>query len=470
MASTIETSAAVPLPAQSVTWRGEFASLFTLAWPLVIAQLAQMALFTTDVIMVGWLGPEYLAASTLATSFFNMLLIGGFGLVGAVAPMVAQAIGAGDVKSVRRTVRQGLWLAIAFAAIIVPVVWQIRPILRAFGQSEDLAELAETFMHAAGWLAFPSLMLIVLRSFLAAKGNSRVILVITIAGVFVNAAGDYLLIFGNFGFPRLELRGAGISTTTVNIVMFLLTLGYVQINRKYRRYHILAGFWKPDWERFFQLLRLGAPIGLMVMSEVGIFTVASLMMGWLGTDEVAAHAVALQCAALAFMVPLGLSQATTVRVGRAFGAGSAEGIRKAGWMSFALTMAFMASTCLLFILFPNRLVAFFLDPADPKNTAALGFAAAYLGVAALFQLVDGAQVIAAATLRGLSDTAVPMIVAIIGYWALGLPIAYICGFVLGWQGVGIWLGLAAGLAFVAVVLTIRFALRKRLRLLGDLPA
>jgi MATE family multidrug resistance protein len=470
MASTIETSAAAPLPAHSVTWRGEFASLFTLAWPLVIAQLAQMSLFTTDVIMVGWLGPQYLAASTLATSFFNMLLIGGFGLVGAVAPMVAQAIGAGDVKSVRRTVRQGLWVAIALATLLVPLIWQIRPILHALGQSEELSALAETFMHAAVWLAFPALMLIVLRSFLAAKGNSRVILVITIAGVFVNAAGDYLLIFGNFGFPRLELRGAGISTTTVNVVMFLLTLGYVLLNRKYRRYHILARFWVPDWQRFFELLRLGAPIGLMVTSEIGIFTVASLLMGLLGTNQVAAHAVALQCAALAFMVPLGLSQATTVRVGRALGAGSAEGVRKAGWTSFALTMVFMASTCLLFVLFPHRLVAFFLDPADPKNAAALGFAATYLGVAALFQLVDGAQVIAAATLRGLSDTAVPMVVAIIGYWVLGLPIAYVCGFVLGWQGVGIWLGLAAGLAFVAVVLTTRFALRGRLRLLGDLKA
>ncbi|MDB5562591.1 MAG: Multidrug and toxin extrusion family efflux pump [Hyphomicrobiales bacterium] len=468
MAIINETGAA--LHAAPVTWRGELASLFALAWPLVIAQLAQMALFTTDVIMVGWLGPQYLAASTLATAFFNMLLIGGFGLVGAVAPMVAQAIGAGDVKSVRRTVRQGLWVAIALAALVVPLVWQIRPILHTLGQSEELSALAETFMHSAAWLAFPALMLIVLRSFLAAKGSSRVILVITVTGVFVNAVGDYLLIFGNFGFPRLELRGAGISTTTVNVVMFLLTLGYVLLNRKYRRYHILARFWVPDWQRFFQLLRLGAPIGLMVMSEIGIFTVASLLMGLLGTDQVAAHAVALQCAALAFMVPLGLSQATTVRVGRAFGAGSAEGIRKAGWTSFGLTMVFMASTCLLFVLFPHRLVAFFLDPANPKNAAALGFAATYLGVAALFQLVDGAQVIAAATLRGLSDTAVPMFVAIIGYWVLGLPIAYFCGFVLGWQGVGIWLGLAAGLAFVAVVLTTRFALRGRLRLLGDLQA
>jgi MATE family multidrug resistance protein len=208
----------------------------------------------------------------------------------------------------------------------------------------------------------------------------------------------------------------------------------------------------------------------MVMSEVGIFSVASLMMGWLGTDQLAAHAVALQCAALAFMVPLGLSQATTVRVGRAFGAGSTEGVRKAGWMSLALAVAFMSSTCLLFLLFPNRLVALFLDPTDPKNAAALGFAAAYLGIAALFQLVDGAQVIAAATLRGLSDTAVPMVVAMIGYWALGLPIAYVCGFVLNWQGVGIWLGLASGLAFVAVVLTSRFAMRERLRLLRAMPA
>lgn len=448
------------------TWRGEFGSLLGLAWPLIVAQLAQMALFTTDVIMIGWLGPSYLAAGNLASSFFNLFLIGGFGLVGAVAPLVAQAIGARDTRSVRRTVRQGLWLALILAAILMPIFWNVRPILIALGQDPATAELSETFAHYALWLTPAALMLVVLRSFLSAKGDTRIILGITVMGVCVNAFTDYALIFGHFGFPRLELRGAGISTSLVNYVMLGLTFAYILTHRRHRRYHLLVRLWKPDWPRLLGVLRMGGPIGLMTMAEVGIFTVAALMMGWLGTAELAAHAVALQLAGLTFMVPLGLSQATTVRVGIAYGARDPQGIRKAGWMSLLLAALFMSSTCTLFLVAPHTLVGLFLDPTDPDNAAALAFAAAYLGIAALFQLFDGTQVVAASALRGLGDTAMPLIVAIIGYWGVGLPVAWFGGFVFGLHGVGIWLGLASGLAFVAVILTIRFALRERLGLVG----
>ena len=208
---------------------------------------------------------------------------------------------------------------------------------------------------------------------------------------------------------------------------------------------------------------MSAPAGV---AEIGLFSAASVLMGLLGTNELAAHAVALQCASMTFMVPLGLSQATTVRVGLAFGAGSPEGVRKAGWTSLGLTLCFMSATCLLFLLVPHAVVGLFLDASAPQNQVALGLAATYLGVAGVFQLVDGTQVIAAAALRGLSDTKMPMILALGGYWACGLPIAYLCGFTLGLRGFGVWLGLAAGLAIVAVILTARFALRERLGLVA----
>jgi MATE family multidrug resistance protein len=247
--------------------------------------------------------------------------------------------------------------------------------------------------------------------------------------------------------------------------MFGLMLTYVLRQRRFKRFYVLMRFWNPDWPRFREIFRIGTPIGLTVLAEVGLFTAAAFLMGWLGTDEIAAHAIALQSASMAFMVPLGLGIAATVRVGRAYGRGDPEGIRKAGWTAFVLGTGFMAITCTLFLTIGPTIVSWFLDPRAPENANALALAATFLVVAGVFQLVDGAQVVAAHALRGLSDTKVPMMLAILGYWAIGLPIAYVLGFVVGWRGVGIWIGLAAGLAFVAVVLVARFAMRERLGLL-----
>ncbi|HEY4199751.1 MAG TPA: MATE family efflux transporter [Devosiaceae bacterium] len=454
---------AAPAP-DTAGWRTELKNLFILAWPLIVAQLAQNALFTSDVIMMGWLGPKYLAGGALAAAFLNTFLLGALGLVGVVAPMVAQSLGARDLHSVRRTVRTGFWVVIAVSVVVMPIVWQVRPILLALGQSPISAELAEEFVHHGVWMFFPALGLVVLRSFLAAHGATAAILIITVVGVFFNSGLNYLIMFGNFGFPRLELAGSGISTASVNLVMFLLMVGYVQSRRRYRRYHMFGNFWRIDWARFREMFRIGTPIGLTVMAEVGLFSAAAILMGLFGTDEVAAHAVALQLTAMSFMVPLGLSQATTVRVGLAYGSGSHEGVRKSGWTSLGLTLGFETITCAIFFLFAVPLVALFLNPGEVANQNALTLAATYLLVAAMFQFVDGTQVIAAAALRGLSDTKVPMVVALIGYWLVGFPIAWFFGFSLGMRGVGVWFGLAAGLAFVAVVLTARFAMRERLGL------
>jgi MATE family multidrug resistance protein len=456
-------------PPAARTWTGELKALFVLGWPLIVSQLAQNALLTTDVIMMGWLGPKYLAAGALAHSVMFCLLLFGVGMIGAVAPLVAQALGARQQKSVRRIVRQGLWASLLLGAIITPIIWNLRPLLLFLGQDAELAAMAESFAHTACWLMAPAFGIIVLRSFLSAHGATRVILWITIAGVIVNALSNYLLIFGNWGFPRLELAGSGLSTTMVNIVMFGLMLAYVLTHRKYKRYHILARFFEADWEHFRQIFRIGLPIGLMLVAEVALFTSATLMQGWISSASVAAHAIALQLASLTFMVPLGISQATTVRVGLAYGEQSPQGVRLAGWVSLATTLIFMSSTCALFLLIPHTLVGLFLDPANPENAETLTLAASFLVVAALFQLVDGAQVSAGSALRGLSDTMMPLILALIGYWGVGFPVAYIFSFVLGFKGVGIWAGLAAGLAFAAISLVARFAMRERLKLVPGTP-
>jgi len=465
---TVTPIAPPPAVPRASTWAAELRATFTLAWPLVIAQLAQNALTTTDVIMTGWLGPEFLAAGTLASTFLMPFLVGGMGIVGAVAPLVAQSRGARDIKAVRRVVRQGMWASIVIAALLVPILWQIKPIFAALGQNPDTTLMAEQYIQIGVWMLFPALAIIALRSLLSAFDSTRIILLITIGGVLFNALVNYALIFGNFGLPRLELRGSAVATVLTNLLMFGLMLTYVLRHRRFKRFNIMIRFWKPDWPRFREIFRIGTPIGLTVLSEVGLFTAAALLMGLLGTDEIAAHAVALQCASMAFMVPLGLGTAATVRVGVAYGRKDAEGVRKAGWTAFALGTGVMTLTCILCLTAGPLIVSWFLDPRSPANANALGLAATFLVVAGFFQIVDGAQVVAAHALRGLSDTKVPMIMAIIGYWFIGLPIAYVLGLVLDWRGVGIWLGLAAGLGIVAVVLVARFAMRKRLGLMAGL--
>lgn len=446
-------------------WIEELRATFILAWPLVIAQLAQTALTATDVIMLGWLGSEHLAAGTLATTFIMPFMLGGFGIVGAVAPLVAQARGARDIRAVRRIVRQGLWVAILLATLMIPVLWQVAPIFALLGQDAGATVMAEQYVHVAVWMLYPALGLVALRSLLSAFDATRVVLVVTLGGVLCNIIANYALIFGNFGLPRLELRGAALATVLTNFVMFGMMLTYVLRHRRFKRFYVLMRFWKPDWLRFREIFRVGMPIGLTVLAEVSLFTAAAFLMGRLGTDEVAAHAIALQCSSMAFMVPLGIGIAATVRVGIAYGRSDPHGIHRAGWTAFALGIGFMSVSCTLFLTMAPTIVSWFLDPRVPENAHALALAASFLVISGVFQLVDGAQVVAAHSLRGLSDTKMPMLIAIFGYWAVGLPTAYVLGFVVGWRGVGIWMGLAAGLAFVAAVLVIRFAMRERLGLL-----
>lgn len=446
-------------------WGAEFLAIARLAWPLVVAQLASILLFTTDVVMMGWLGPTQLASGTLATSLLHPVFLGGLGVVTATAPMIAQAIGARQTRSVRRTVRQGFWAAAVMTIIALPILLNAENLYLSLGQDAELAALAQGYLNFAVLGLLPGLLIVALRSLLQAKGDAHIILWITIAGLFVNGLGNYALMFGNFGFPRLELVGAGISTSFVNLVMFLLALAFVLLHRRHRRYYILVRLWKPDWPRFFRLFRIGTPIGLSLVFEVGMFGAAVIMMGWLGRDEVAAHAIALQCASIAFMIPLGISQATVVRVGLYVGVNNSEGVTRASWSAMILTLIFMCLTCAIMVFAPDYLVRLFLDPARPENQVSLALAGSYLLLVGLFQIPDGAQASMSASLRGMSDTRVPMVISIFGYWVVGLGAAYVAGFTFGMRGMGIWMGLAIGLSFAAILLIWRFLWRYRLNLM-----
>lgn len=451
MPRTVELRAMRPAPA----WAAELVALLGVGGPLIAAQLATIALTATDVVMLGWLGPEPLAASALASAIMHPLLFFGTGVALASAPLIAQALGARRRRDVRRSLRQGLWATLAMAAVMIPLLMLTGEALRLTGQSAALAAMAETYVSWAAWHLAPFMGFVVLRGFIAAHGQTRVVLTVTLAGVALNMLGNYTLIFGNFGLPRMELAGAGLSTVLCHAGMFALLALHVARVAPYRRYAPFARFWRPDWARFRAIFAMGLPIGLMLAAETGLFSGVALLMGWLGPDALAAHAIALQLAAIAFMTPLGLSQATTARVGLAFGAGEGEAVRRAAWVAMGATLGFMGLTAAVFVAAPRALVGLFLDPIGAAG--AFGLAVSYLGVAALFQLADGAQVSAAAALRGLGDTRAPMLAAVTGYWLIGLPAAWLLGFPLGLEGLGVWLGIAVGLAAAAAMLIWRLA-------------
>jgi MATE family multidrug resistance protein len=447
-------------------WGEEARATLALAWPLILTNVAQALIHATDVVLLGWAGARTLAAGTLGINVYFAFLIFGMGLMTAAAPLMAQELGARrhSVRDVRRTVRQAMWAAVALLIPVWAIMWNTSFLLVAIGQDPQLALDAQTFVRPLMWGMLPYLFYLVLRSFISALERPVWSLVVGLAAVGYNAVVNYALIFGKFGLPALGLQGAGIGSASANLFMFLGLAAVVMRDRRFRRYRLFGRFWRADWERFRGIWRLGLPIAVTLGLEVTIFNAAVFLMGIIGTESLAAHAVAIQIASLAFMVPLGLSQAVTVRVGLAYGRRDPAGIARAGWTSLAIAVGFMSMTALLMVAAPGALVFVFLDPADPASAAAASLAVSFLMVAALFQIVDGAQVVGAGMLRGLNDTRVPMLYAAFGYWVVGLSVGVALAFGFGWKGVGIWVGLATGLAVVAVLMIVRWSRRERLGL------
>ena len=431
-------------------------SLLVLGIPLVGAQLAQMLINVVDTVMMGWLGTRELAAGTLAFQFFFILWIFGSGFAFAIVPLAATAVGRGDEVSVRRHVRMGLWVQCAYFAVIFVPMGYVREILIAFRQDPVLAGLAQDYMDIAKWAILPSLFLMVLRSFATALEHARIILVITLFSAVLNGLLNYAFIFGNFGAPRLEIPGAALATLLTNLVAFGFGALWVGLRPEFRSYEVFKRLWRSDFPAFFEIIRLGLPISIGIIAEVGLFAFTAIMMGWLGEISLAAHGIALQIAALAFMVPLGLSNAATARVGIAVGRQDQAALVRAGQAAVIITTVFALSAALPMLLIPEVLIGGWLAEGDPNAADVVAIAVPLLWVAACFQLVDGLQVIGVGLLRGLKDIRIPMLIAVFSYWAAGVPIALLLGFIAGLGGVGIWSGLAAGLSFAAVLLIWRF--------------
>jgi MATE family multidrug resistance protein len=448
-------------------WKENFVATMQLALPMVLTNLAQMAMIVTDVVFIGRLGPQALAASSLAVNIYHAFTFFAFGLVSAVAPMVAREKGMRrhEVREIRRIVRQGLWTAIAVSVPSIVLLWHGDRFLLAIGQQPALAATAGDYLRSLVWALPPFLGYVVLRFFISALERPQWAFIIAIVAILLNALGNWLLIFGNWGFPAFGIVGSGLASAIATSLMFIGMAAVVRFDRRFRRYHVFGHFWEADWSKFKAIWRLGLPIGAIIAFETTVFNAAAFLMGWLGEAELAAHAIAIQIAAITFMTPLGIAQAATVRVGIAYGAGDALGVARAGWSAFILGTSFMVLTATLLITLPQFLIGIFIDVSLPANVPVLALGVSFITVAALFQIVDGAQVLAAGMLRGLHDTRMPMWYAAIGYWGFGLPLSAYLSQVTPLRGVGVWIGLAAGLAAVSLLMVQRWLRRERLGLI-----
>ncbi|MBD9373236.1 MATE family efflux transporter [Rhizobium sp. ARZ01] len=438
------------------SWAAHVRATLTLGVPLVGAQLAQLGIHTTDVVILGRLGAAHLAAMVLAGQFYFTIFIFGSGFATAVIPMVAQAYGRGDVVSVRRSVRMGMWAVLLYSLLTVPIFSYAETILLFADQKPEVAALAHKYLAIAHWGMPPALLFMTLRGLVSAHGKAGIILQITIVILIVNAIFAYALVLGHFGLPALGMEGAAIVSFGVNLLSFILIVAYVQSRPEMRRYELFVRFWRADWPAFFEVLHLGLPISLTILAEVSLFTVASLLMGSIGTIELAAHGIAMQLASIAFMIPYGLAQAGTVRVGVARGKGDHVGVVRASISVTVVACVIAVAGGVLFALMPTTLAGIFLDRQSPEAAQVLAYAGPLVVIAGIFQLVDGLQVIAAGLLRGLKDTRVPMILALIAYWPIGFACAWIFAFPLGLGGIGVWLGFLFGLAAAAVMLCWRY--------------
>jgi MATE family multidrug resistance protein len=427
-----------------------------LAFPLAGAQLAQTVTGFVDTVMMGWLGSEVIAAGGLGAVAFTSLLTLASAIVSAVSPLAAEAYGAGDSRKAGRVGRQGLWLALLLSLPLTALVLLGDQWLPWLGQQPQTIALTTPYLHAIAWGYLPGVAFAALRSFVAALSRPGAIITIVGLGTVINIVGNYSLMFGKFGLPQLGLAGIGLASALSFWSMLLLLIGYILSQPSLRSTGVLQHLRHCDSKMLRELVRVGLPIGGLVGVEVGLFTVSTFLVGQFGTVPLAAHQIALQSAAITFNVPLGVAFATTVLVGQRLGQADLRGARRAGLIGICIGGSFMVAMGLLFWLAPATVVGLYLDVNDPANAAVINLAKSLLGIAALFQLVDGIQVVAAGALRGLQDTRVPLLIGIAAYWCIGLTIGWFLSMKAGLGAIGLWWGWAIGLTVAAIVLTWRF--------------
>jgi multidrug resistance protein, MATE family len=459
---------APPAAASHSVWRIELIETIKLALPIALTQLGQVAMMTSDLALLGRLGNHVVAASALAHTILFAAFVVGMGIVSAVSPLASQAFGARDPRMVRRALRVGLWAATFLGVPMTLSQLYGEAMLLALGQTPEAATLASSYLWGLAWCLVPAWWFIALRGFMQSVNRPEPGLWITLAAIPANAALAYALIYGAFGLPRLEMFGAGLATTIVNLGMCIAGVWVCYACRPFKKYRILGRFWRPDWMLFGRLFAVGAPISGTMLLEYGVFAAAALLMGWLGTAALAAHQIAITVASIMFMVPFGVSMAATVRVGHAAGRRDSEAARRAGMAAVALGMVFMTAMTLIVALARTVIPLLFLGFETSTTDATLQLAAILLAVGASFFIADGVQTVAAGALRGLNDTRMPLLFAAICFWAVGFTACWALGFTLGYGPTGIWIGLSIGLTIYALLLIRRFHMLTKRGYLPDL--
>lgn len=437
-----------------LSYKGHLVKLLLLGGPLVGSNLAQVAIGLTDTVMVGRYGIEELAAITLANSFWFTLYLFGSGIAFAMSPLVTQFEAKQDDTQTRRATRMGLWISMAFAIAVLPLMIWSEQLFIFVGQDPDVSANAQLYLRIAGFGMVPALALNVMKNYLAGMEDTRIALYVTIAAAAANVLANYMLIFGNLGAPELGLQGAAIASVCAHGVALVYIIWHAL--KTYPQHQLFVRFWRSDWEMARRVFRLGAPIAFTTLAEVSLFTITAFMMGFIGTVEVAAHGIAIQLSAATFVIHLGLAGAATVRAGNAWAMDDVERLKRGAIVVTALSFAIASTATICFILFPSILIDLFISPNEPARVDVLRVGITLLILSGVFQLVDAMQAIYLALLRGMQDTRVPMMIGITSYLGLGLAVSYGLGFWLGLGAIGIWTGLIVGLAAAAVLLAWRF--------------
>jgi MATE family multidrug resistance protein len=432
----------------------ELGPVVRLALPVVAVQLGLMFMGVVDTMMLGRVSARALAAGALGDAVSFTLLVGAMGILMAIDPLVAQAHGAEDREAIAAHLERGLVLALALSVPLMLFFWNVRPFLTLLGEPAGLVEGGTAFIRGSVVGVVPFLLFVVLRQTIQAMDIVRPAVVAMLVGNLVNFLGDYVLIFGHFGVPALGVAGSAYATSIGRWIMLAaLIFSSRKVLEPYFRGFTSNAF---AWRAHGHQLKLGMPIGAHHALELSIFTTVALLMGRLGVNELAGHQITLNLSAVSFMVPMGVGAAASTRVGNAIGRGDMPGARRAAVVCLGLGAGVMSLFGLLFALAPRFLAS--LYSADP---GVLAVGAALIPIAAAFQVFDGVQVVGAGILRGSADTRVPAIVALVGYWILGLPLGVLLTFRLGWGPRGLWWGLTLGIVIVALLLLARIARRFR---------
>jgi multidrug resistance protein, MATE family len=455
-------------PAGAALWRAEFAETLKLAAPLAVSQLGQIAMMTTDLALLGRLGDHVVAAAALSHTILFAAFTLGMGLVSAVAPLASQAFGARNPRFVRRAVRIGIWAAFLAGVPLTAMQFWGKDILLALGQAPESAELAGRYLLGLAWSMIPAWIFMVLRNFMSAVNKPEPALWITLAAIPLNGILAYGLIYGAFGMPQLDVLGAGVATTLVNVFMCGAAIWIAYTRHPFKKYRVLGRFWRADWFLLGKLLAIGLPISGAFLLEYGLFAAAALLMGYIGTSAIAAHQIALQTAAVLYMVPFGISMAATVRVGQAVGRRDAEGTRRAGFVAIILAVVFMVVMTAIVALTRHSIPLLFLGGAAAAGET-MALAATLLVLGATFFITDGAQSVAAGALRGLNDTRVPLLIAAFSFWIIGFVSSYALAFPAGLGAIGVWIGLSLGTGVFALLLLWRFHVLTRAQYMPAAP-